>query len=224
MSGLVVDHLIAREGMPAPAGLAYDYVLGGDGLYVAAANRCLEARVPVARARVRGLPPLGAAFTLRTGKFCQGIWRLIVVAATVRASRGREELLVVTYDEAEGYRLVRPPQIGSATRVLYRSPAAALLEIHSHPYGPATFSPIDDEDEGRFCLYGVLGLLDGEHPEMALRVGVYGHYLPLPWEAVFQGERGAFRDANFEPSEEDYNGELPDRPQPYWGRWSACSL
>lgn len=73
MSARIVDYLVVHEEVPAPVGLAYDYLLGGDGLYVAAHNRYLEARVPVARARVRGLPPLGATFTLRTGRLCQGV-------------------------------------------------------------------------------------------------------------------------------------------------------
>jgi hypothetical protein len=34
----LVDYLIARGSAPAPSGLAYDYVLAGDGLFVAAHN------------------------------------------------------------------------------------------------------------------------------------------------------------------------------------------
>lgn len=213
MSAKLVDYLVAQKEVPAPVGLAYDYLLGGDGLYVAAHNRYLEARVPVARARVRGLPPLGAAFALRTGRLCQGIWQRLVAEATVRACQDREVLLVVTYDEGVGYRLLQPRQIVGATRVLYRPPENALLEVHSHPHGPAVFSPVDDADERRLCLYGVLGRLSSGLPEVALRVGVYGYYLPLSWEAVFGGERGPFRDLNHEVlGEEEDDGELPDRP------------
>ncbi|MHB1413981.1 MAG: Mov34/MPN/PAD-1 family protein [Chloroflexota bacterium] len=213
MSAKLVDYLDAQGGVPAPVGLAYDYLLGGDGLYVAAHNRWLEARVPVARARVRGLPPLGAAFALRTGRLCQVIWQSLVAEATVRACQDREVLLVVTYDEGVGYRLLQPRQIVGATRVLYRPPVNALLEVHSHPHGPAVFSPVDDADERRLCLYGVLGRLSGGQPEVALRVGVYGYYLPLPWEAVFGGERGPFRALHHEIlAEEEDDVELPDRP------------
>ena len=54
----LVDYLVARTGPPPPGGLAYDYVLGGDGLWVAAENTVLRVRAPIARCRVRGLPPL----------------------------------------------------------------------------------------------------------------------------------------------------------------------
>jgi hypothetical protein len=42
--------------------------------------------------------------------------------------------------------------------------------------------------------YAVVGRLDAEWPEVALRVGACGYFLPLPWESVFEGERGPFRD------------------------------
>ncbi len=54
----LVDYLIARDGVPPRRGLAYDYVLGGDGLFLAAGNRSREVRVPMAPACVSGLPAL----------------------------------------------------------------------------------------------------------------------------------------------------------------------
>ena len=77
----LVDYLVARGGPTEPSGLAYDYVLGGDGLFVAAHNRYLDVRVPVATAPVRGLAPLFPSFTLRTGRLLQGIWDVIVAAS-----------------------------------------------------------------------------------------------------------------------------------------------
>ena len=38
-----------------------------------------------------------------------------------------------------------------------------------------------------------------QQPEVALRVGVYGAFIPVPWEDVFEGGRGEFRDAHFDP-------------------------
>ncbi len=55
-----------------------------------------------------------------------------------------------------------------------------MLEIHSHHRFPTHFSRTDDADEQRLCLYGVLSRLDGERPEVALRVGAYGFYLSVP--------------------------------------------
>ena len=61
--GPLVDYLIARDGLPARRGLAYDYVVAGDGLFVVAENRFFAVRVPVATATVRGLPPNDPSFS-----------------------------------------------------------------------------------------------------------------------------------------------------------------
>jgi hypothetical protein len=67
---------------------------------------------------------------------------------------------------------------------------------------------VDDADEQRLCIYGVIGRLDAERPEVALRVGAYGYYLPLPWESVFAGEKSPYRDRVAEPEEAE--DDLPD--------------
>jgi PRTRC genetic system protein A len=199
MREVPVDYLIARDGVPPPSGRAYDYLLTGDGLYVAAENRWLRARVPVARAAVRGLAPVYACVELTAGRLPQALWKAIVAVALARPES--EALLAVTH-EASGYRLVRPAQLADAVHVAYRPLPEALLEVHSHGRHPARFSPTDDADEQGFRLYGVIGRLGGDRSEVALRVGVYGHFLPLPWEAVFAGDRGAFRDRYAAPSED----------------------
>ena len=206
----LVEYLVARDGPPARRGLAYDYVLAGDGLYVVAENARLAARVPVARATVRGLPALHPLVGLRAGRLPHGLWEQIVAAASAQPER---ELLLAVSAEASGYRLLRPTQLAGRLRVIYRPAPDVLLEIHSHGAFPARFSPTDDADEQGFGLYGVIGRLGGERPEVALRVGVYGYFLPVPWEAVFDGERGPFRDAHFDPPEapEATDGDgLPD--------------
>ena len=86
--------------------------------------------------------------------------------------------------------------------MVYRPPRDALLQIHSHGAYPAYFSATDDADEQGFGLYGVVGRLGSERPEVALRVGVYGYFLPVPLEAVFEGDRGRFRDVHFDPAAE----------------------
>ena len=48
MTPPLVDYLVARAGLPPGSGLAYDYVVGGDGVFIVAANPLLELRVPVA--------------------------------------------------------------------------------------------------------------------------------------------------------------------------------
>ena len=195
----LVDYMIAREGLPARQGLAYDYVLAGDGLYLVAENRYLEVRVPVANAQVRGLPPIYPCCTLRAGRLPRDLWDGIVDAARLWSLYGREVLLAATFEEPSGYRLLLPEQVVGPENVFYRPPSPVVLQIHSHRHYPARFSLTDDADEQGLCLYGVLGRLDSDHPEVALRVGAYGHFLPVPWDFVFAGDLGAFRDANFDP-------------------------
>jgi len=193
----LVGYVVARSGVPPRQGLAYDYILAGDGLYITAENRHLRARVPVATATVHGLPPLYPSFALRGGRLPWTIWDAIVAA--IRCQPDRELLLAVVV-RASTYRLVRPPQIGAPHRVIYRPPADAVLEIHSHRHHPARFSPTDDADEQGFRVYGVVGRLDADEPEVALRVGVYGHFLPLPWETIFAGDSGSICDVVLQPA------------------------
>jgi PRTRC genetic system protein A len=203
----LVEYLVARDGPPPRRGLAYDYLLAGDGLYVATNNPHLAVRVPVARATVRGLPSLHPCFALRRGRLSQGLWGQIVAAARARPER---ELLLAVSAEPSGYQLLRPAQVAGRLRVVYRPLADVLLEIHSHGAYPACFSRTDDADEQGFGLYGVIGRLGTERSEVALRVGVYGYFLPVPWEAVFEGDRGPFRDVHFDPPAGTDGDGVPD--------------
>lgn len=204
----LVEYLVARDGPPGARGVAYDYLVAGDGLYVAAENERLAARVPVACATVRGLPPLHPLVALRGGRLPHDLWEQIVAAASAQADR---ELFLAVTAEASGHRLVRPAQLAGRLRVHYRPAADVLLELHSHGAFPARFSPTDDADEQGFALYGVIGRVGGACPEVALRVGVYGYFMPVPWEAVFDGERGPVRDVNFDPADAaDDADALPD--------------
>ena len=100
-------------------------------------------------------------------------------------------------DERGAYRLVAPWQTPTASRVEYELPdglGLPMVHLHSHHALRAFFSATDDADERGLALYGVVGRLDTAAPEVALRAGAFGHWLPLPWSRVFAGDRGAFRD------------------------------
>jgi PRTRC genetic system protein A len=199
----MVEYLVARDGVPLRQGLAFDYVLAGDGVFLVAENDDLHVRVPVAGGTVRGLPLVYSACNLRHGRLPQWVWDAIVWAAHVGYMRDREVLLAVVFDTNVGYRLTVPPQIAGPERVVYRPPTSAVLEIHSHGPHPAAFSSTDNRDELGLRLYGVIGRLGADRPEVAIRVGAYGHFLPLPWETVFDGGIGTFHDGFGEsPSDE----------------------
>lgn len=191
----LVDHLVARDGPPSPRGLAYDYVLAGDGLWLAAENAALRVRAPVARCAVRGLPPLGGACELKHGHVPGWIWDGCAEIARLWSLARLEVLVLITCDAAGRY-----------ARVVYTRPdlppgAVIALALHSHHTLPAYFSATDDGDEQGLAVYGVLGRLDTPRPEVALRAGAYGAWLPVPWEDIFAGDRGAFRDTQFDATD-----------------------
>lgn len=204
----LVDYLLAREGPPMPSGCAYDYLVAGNGLYVQAENAHLAARIPVARCDMRGLSPLPPTCVLKHGRIPHGLWQHIVDVTQAWAVRGEEVLLTVRHDDRLGYHLVVPRQVVSPTDVAYLPSSNVVLEIHSHHAYRARFSAVDDADEQRLALYGVVGRLNTERPEVALRVGAYGYFMPIGWADVFEGELGGFRDLAVEdPEDED---ELSD--------------
>jgi len=206
----LVDYLVARDSLPSRRGLAYDYVLAGDGLYLVTENHLLSVRVPAARCTVRGLPPLYPACVLKQGRLPALLWEKIITLAYACAHHEREVLCAVTEGGNGGYRLVVPHQIVDRDNISYRPISDSVLEIHSHHRYRAYFSSTDDADEQRLCLYGVVGRLDSPQPEVALRVGAYGYSLPVPWESVFDGGRDRFRDVSFDqPREARKDDELP---------------
>ena len=216
-----VDYLVARDGVPAPSGHLYDYLFAGDGVFIAARNDALAVRVRITACPLRGLPAIGEAFDLRAGRIPQAIWDAGVRLARERAERGHEDMLLVIYRRGR-YELVLPPQERSAGQVRYTPPAlphgeTIVLAIHSHHRMPAFFSGTDDRDERGLGVFAVLGRLDRERPEVILRAGVEGHWCPVPWEAVFAGDRGPFRDVGFEREEAEALPEV----ETAWGAASA---
>jgi PRTRC genetic system protein A len=129
--------------------------------------------------------------------------------ARVWAAAGHETMVAVLWEPPWGYRTLRPPQVVGTSRVHYRPAPGAVIEIHSHHRYAAFFSRTDDADEQGLRLYAVLGRLDEERPEVAVRVGAFGYFLPLPWEAVFAGTRAPFRDAQFDAPDEEAPDDLP---------------
>lgn len=206
-----VDYLVARDGPPLRSGLVYDYLLAGDGVWLAAENSALRVRAPVAPAAIRGLPALGGACELRHGRLPAAIWEACV-AVTRGVAAGRHEILLLVIHGPGGYRLIVPEdQRATATRVVYTPPVLAVgeaiaLALHSHHTMPAFFSATDDADEQDLGLYAVVGRLLGDSPEVIVRAGAYGHWLPVPWEAVFAGDRRSFRDVAFDPLLRDGDG------------------
>jgi PRTRC genetic system protein A len=193
---VLVDYLIARRGPPPRSGLAYDYVLAGDGLFVAASSPLLDVRIPVARCGIRGLGPVFAACTLVHGRVPVELWEAVLRCLRLAHTAGAEVLMGIAHDAGRGYHLVLPDQTTGPMAVEYTPEDGWLLDVHSHRDGRARFSATDTADEQRLRLYGVVGRLDQQRPEVALRAGAYGHFLPVPWASVFDGDPDSVDDIN----------------------------
>jgi len=221
-------HLVALAGPPEPRGLIADVVLDGAGLYLAASTPNLAIRVRLAHAVVPDLPVVSMDVALAQGAIDTSIWDALVERA--REAMPHEVLLaVIAREPADGelfvaaagpYTLVEPqldeagtgdwqPQQASGCAVRATPISGAIVEVHSHHAMRAYFSPTDDRDETARRVYGVIGRLDSQQPEIALRVatGCKPHAIePVPFAQVFAAELGAFRDVHFVSDATDVRG------------------
>ncbi len=179
--GYLVNH---PAGLAGVHGIGYDYVLGSGGVYVQSQGAHLTARAPVAPGAVRGLAPVAEKLQLTHGPIPASLFELGL--RWFQDAPDTERFFAVRWD-GRAYRLVVPPQAGTATRLAYRPLAGVVAEFHSHGSARSFFSATDDRDEQGFRIYGVVGRLDAPLPELRLRVGVYGHFAPLDWSQVFDG-------------------------------------
>ena len=191
--GYLVNH---PAGLAGAQGIGYDYVLGSGGLYVQSESAHLTARAQVASCEVRGLAPVTEKVELAHGPIPANLFELGL--GWFQDDPDTERFFAVRWD-GDGYRLVVPPQAGTATRLAYLPPAGVVAEFHSHGGSRAFFSATDDRDEQGFRIYGVVGRLDTPLPELSLRVGVYGHFAPVDWSQVFDGPPPGVRLTGEEP-------------------------
>lgn len=180
MVGYLINH---PGGLVGERGIAYDYILAGNGLFIEAHNRSLEARIPVNRCQVRGLAPLENKVILTYGSIPRRFFELAL--DIFLADISTEHYVAVTAQN--GYEFYMPIQDKSAAGVHYEVGDNILLDIHSHGIMGAHFSGTDDKDELGMGLFAVIGRLD-KVPVVRLRIGVYGYFEPLSWNQVFDGE------------------------------------
>ena len=185
--GHLVHH---RSGLRGAPGIGYDYLLGAGGLYIQCRSDQLSARLRLAACTVRGLAPLNERLELRQGPIPAELFALGL--GWFREDPETERFFALGWD-GRAYRLVLPPQTGTATSLRYRPPHGVVAEFHSHGPAAARFSETDDRDEQGFRIYGVCGRLDADRPELNLRLGLYGHFAPLQWRQMFRGPAPALR-------------------------------
>ena len=186
-----VGYLINRNGgTEGSQGIGFDYVLGSGGLYVQSRSAHLTARILVAPFEVRGLAPVTEKVAFTNGPIPARL--LEQGLGWFQDDPHTERFFAVQWD-GRSYRPVVPPQLGTATSLAYVPHTGVVAEFHSHGSSHAFFSGTDDGDEQGFRIYGVVGRLDTDRPELSLRVGVYGHFAPVEWSQVFDGPHPGLR-------------------------------
>ena len=184
--GYLVNH---SAGLAGSQGVGYDYVLGSGGLYVQAESAHLTAEnAGRSRCRARAGSCIGKRWSWPTAPFrptssswdWPGCWRA-GHRAVLRGALGRRRL-PAGGSPAAGHGFL--PHLHAFHRRHRRIP------LPRQPQG--LFSATDDGDEQGFRVYGVVGRLDTPAPEVALRLGIYGHFAPLHWSQVFDGPHPSY--------------------------------
>ena len=176
-----------QAGPQGRRGVAYDYITAANGVLVQAANDSLQARITVAEALqpIKGLQPAEDFVHLVNGPIPD---QIMAEALGWVGEYDHERFLYIKWQDGE-YRLVKPRQEGSSASVTYDRHTGAVLEVHSHGRMRAFFSATDNRDEQGFSLYGVLGTSPTGEKELALRIGIYGHFAPLDLDSIAAGGR-----------------------------------
>ena len=102
----------------------------------------------------------------------------------------KEAMAIIRYHRLKKrYSVFYPKQQVTHTSVSYESHPALyetdVMQIHSHNTMPAFWSEVDDADEDGIGLYGVLGKLHTNTPEIRLRAGMEGAFSPLRLADIF---------------------------------------
>ncbi len=181
---------------PAPDQL-YDYVLAGQGLIKRVSNQLVEAEQLLAPFPYNlSLPGLKlASFPLQEPRLkVPAIPGALLRQALeiARQNLRKEVMFQIIYNTTSGYRLEQPRQTREDIWVRYNTTTPQpdellVLDLHSHHTMAAFFSPTDDRDEQGGRFYAVMGRLDQPQPHLVVRLGLYGHWLPIAPTTLFTG-------------------------------------
>lgn len=194
MLPLVSYHIARTQGLVPFTGPLYEYWMSGNGLLLRAERPGLAAWVPIAPARVRGLPPLEPGIRLDAPRVPgAAVAKMLELARGAHDAGGHpvEQLYHLEWQRASArWWLTVPTQTQTAYSCEPHatgpgsSYASALIEVHSHHTMQAFWSDTDNRDEQGFRLYAVWGTIFRQ-PTLRVRVGIYGHFYELPARAVF---------------------------------------
>jgi PRTRC genetic system protein A len=194
----------------------YEFVVAGNGVFVRARRKELEALIPVARCEIRGLQPVQPYVRMEAGKVPLVCTQAIL--AEFQRDLPNESLIWLRLDGGR-WKVVKPNQVCDENAVHPVDPfdpdgAEAFLDVHSHNTMAPFFSTDDDRDETGFRIFAVFGLLD-KQPCVTTRIGIYSYYWHLNAGDIFvlpDGLQDAVRvmlaEAGSEPAELEALSEI----------------
>jgi PRTRC genetic system protein A len=222
-----VDAVLALEPDLPPISALYEYVIGAGGLYVRAEDARIAALVPVAPSPrpLTGLAMVEPFARLLIPRVPVEWLRSILNSA--RAAMPRESMYQLVPDSLArhafgGWACARPKQAATPGMVTFLETESAVVDLHSHHSMGAFFSGTDDADETGLKFYCVVGRLDTQRPQIAARVGVYGHTMRVPARTVFES-LGSFVDTLGRCRECGCDEEHACEGGCYWVEEDLCS-
>ena len=199
---MLIDYVFRQPGQIEQLTLTqnclYRYLVGQEGVFLETHRRGLKTCLPLAPCEIRGLAAVNSYFQLEYPPVPKELLsQMLELARQAETAAGTpaEILFYLLWQEQGGFwEMILPDQKGRASSVRPTDPTnleyqAALIEVHSHNSMAAFFSATDDQDEQGLKLYGVLGKIFDE-PQIALRLGVYGQFFPVPASLVFNLPEG----------------------------------
>lgn len=188
----LVGSILALDPTLPPVADMCEYVVGAGGLYIRAEDSKMAAMVPVALSAkpLTGLVMVEPFAHLRVPRVpVAWLWS---ICKSAQAAMPAEAMYQLVHDDAArnshgGWACARPKQSAGGAHVTFLDFAEASVDLHSHNSMAAFFSGQDDADETGLRFYCVIGKLNSYRPQIAARVGVYGHTMRVPALTIFDG-------------------------------------
>ncbi len=194
--GFIGDYYMRHSELPPPRATHFmECWTASNGVFVRARREGVEAIIPVLLGPVPiiGLFPLSTTFEMDYPRVSQAmVIELLAQSFDTRDPETNElkEILFHLRWCNGAWSWTKPDQhqerASVTPTVLYDTELPApLIDLHSHHVMRPFFSSTDTKDEQGFRIYAVWGHLDS-HPTLLVRIGIYGHFAPLPASRVFE--------------------------------------
>lgn len=176
----------SRDELPPCPLNTHRYVAARDGLYLQARTVGLSLCKRISKCEFGTLPygSVDEYVRLIGGRIPQSVYSDILARA--RAALPDEYACLILYDPSSGYRLHEPGvESRSDGHIRYLTndydPEAVVVDLHTHGYGAAFFSWVDDEDDRNSGVHisVVLGDCNQPVPSQVARLVVHGHLIPV---------------------------------------------